>query len=147
MWVLKRLASLKRYRVNLHRDNRKNALRELQELSRPHTSHSQGCKRENLFESFSFKKRVPPGCPAHTWLPRKLLPQDSFQGSQLPRYSEINEAMVQGCPATITVGGRTWHHICNASFSGMQNARLIGYEGFHPVFKLRPRRPGNVRQH
>jgi hypothetical protein len=40
-------------------------------------------------------------------------------------------------PATARAGGRHWHCSCDVGFAGIQNARVVGLQRFHPDFRGR----------
>jgi hypothetical protein len=69
-------------------------------------------------------------CPAGTGPPKEVF----FQTQPF----RLSEAIPLKLAAELDI-------IPHAGFAGMQNARVMrGHGGFHPDFKGRPRRPGNV---
>lgn len=83
----------------------------------------------NLFERFCFGKRAS-GCPTCTGTPKKV-----FLHIQESRHLEARADMVG--PATARAGGRHWHCSCDVGFAGIQNARVVGLQRFHPDFRGR----------
>jgi hypothetical protein len=65
-------------KMAFYQDNLKVAFMAFQALFIPHTSKVQGSERVNPFEILSIEKRVLPGHPSHTVLPKMLFPQHSF---------------------------------------------------------------------
>jgi hypothetical protein len=48
------------------------------------------------------------------------------------------------CTAQADLGGRSWHDLCDASYTVTQNSIVIGHGDFHWYFKGRPGRPSSV---
>jgi hypothetical protein len=83
---------MKKKKSALHWNNRKDAVRQSQELARLYPLQVQGFERVNSFERLSHEERIT-GVPCSPYCQRRCSPKDSFCHFQLPSHWS-NEAQI-----------------------------------------------------